>query len=738
MRHRPGEPDPEEDALIQAYFEEWSRRPGDRVRMAISTAHSEVRAVFERLNKGPGAKGEFRAGAESLEDVLNITIPGRRQNTKVGSYASLPLPSQGLGGRLTIHCWVWPTVPNRSNEQTVWSLDYSNGTVSLTLTNGVFEVRVKGRPQPLVTAQLAAIPQRWYSATVVISEGETTIDVALVDGWAANYRSVAAGPGCGLSRPVCLLLAALETDAHGSPVQPFNGKIERPRIYAGVLTDTERDDLHFRGSCDKQPAASWHFSRDWVSQGIAVDQGHGGSGTIFNGAERGVTGHNWDGTSETFLTAPEQYGALQFHEDDVVDSGWAYDLEFTLPDNLKSGVYAVRLEAGSDVDRHPLFVLAPRGESAPILFLIPSNTYTAYGNNHLAAGDISVCMPHEKVVPEDEQLLFQDPGFGRSVYDTHSDGTPVRYSSRRRPLVDMRPAAFNWQVNSYRHFAADLYLIEWLERVGLPYHIATDEDLDREGQELLGKYKVLVTASHPEYWTLPGYIVLENYLASGGRLLYLGGNGFYWFTSRDPARPWVIEIRRDHSGTRAWNAPYGERMHVNDCELGGMWRLRGKSPNKLVGVGFAAEGWSRACGYKRTQASYTGAGSVFFAGVEDEVIGDHGHVLGGAVADEIDRFDLALGSPAHAEILASSTGVGREYQVVLEDMNITLPEQDGIGRPDLVRADMVYFPIKGGGGVFSVGSIAYAGAMAWNDFDNAAARVATNVLRAFASNFPDL
>jgi N,N-dimethylformamidase len=125
-------------------------------------------------------------------------------------------------------------------------------------------------------------------------------------------------------------------------------------------------------------------------------------------------------------------------------------------------------------------------------------------------------------------------------------------------------------------------------------------------------------------------------------------------------------------------------------------------------------------------------GSIFFAEVEDEMIGDHGHVLGGAVGDEIDRFDTTKGSPHHAEVLASSTGLGREYQLVIEDQVLALPDQDGPGRPELVRADMVYFPIAGGGAVFSVGSITYSGAMAWNDFDNAAARVATNVLRAFA------
>jgi N,N-dimethylformamidase len=77
--------------MIQAYFEEWSRRPGDRVRMAISTSHTRVRAVLERISSGPGSKGECRVDTESLADVFDVTVPGRLQNTKVGSFATLPL-----------------------------------------------------------------------------------------------------------------------------------------------------------------------------------------------------------------------------------------------------------------------------------------------------------------------------------------------------------------------------------------------------------------------------------------------------------------------------------------------------------------------------------------------------------------------------------------------------------------------------------------------------------------------
>jgi hypothetical protein len=48
-----------------------------------------------------------------------------------------------------------------------------------------------------------------------------------------------------------------------------------------------------------------------------------------------------------------------------------------------------------------------------------------------------------------------------------------------------------------------------------------------------------------------------------------------------------------------------------------------------------------------------------------------------------------------------------------------------------IRSDMVLLQTAGGGQVFSVGSINWHNAMAWNHFDNSAARVTLNVLRLF-------
>jgi hypothetical protein len=81
---------------------------------------------------------------------------------------------------------------------------------------------------------------------------------------------------------------------------------------------------------------------------------------------------------------------------------------------------------------------------------------------------------------------------------------------------------------------------------------------------------------------------LEGFLAGGGNLMYLGGNGLYWVTSVHPTRP-VIEVRRV-LGTGLTRAPDGELYHSTTGELGGIWRARGRAPQRLLGVGFCAQG----------------------------------------------------------------------------------------------------------------------------------------------------
>jgi N,N-dimethylformamidase len=218
--------------------------------------------------------------------------------------------------------------------------------------------------------------------------------------------------------------------------------------------------------------------------------------------------------------------------------------------------------------------------------------------------------------------------------------------------------------------------------------------------------------------------------------MYLGGNGFYWVTSVDRERPHVIEVRRGNSATRTWDSPPGETHHSTTGEPGGLWRYRGSAPNRLLGIGMASQGWDeKAPGYARTDAGRAPELAWIFAGVEGDRFGEEGLVMGGAAGDEIDRRDPLLGSPPNSVVVASSTGHSRFYKLVHEDQLMSTDHTGGDEEDD-VRSDVTITPWPGGGAVFAVGAIAWAGAMAYDDYENDVARLTTNVLRRFLDPAP--
>ena len=231
---------------------------------------------------------------------------------------------------------------------------------------------------------------------------------------------------------------------------------------------------------------------------------------------------------------------------------------------------------------------------------------------------------------------------------------------------------------------------------------------------------------------------LEAYLDQGGRLIYMGGNGFYWRIAFHPEQPGLIEVRRAN-GTRNWMTPPGEYYQAFDGEFGGTWREQGRPPNRLVGVGFAAEGFDRSSAYVRGPDSFDPRAAFVFEGIAaDEAIGGFGSIGGGAAGLEVDRADPALGTPPQALVLASSVGHSDNYLLVLEDVSLNRPGLGGTEEPG-VRADLVFFETPAGGAVFSTGSIAWAGSLAHDRYDNNVARLTGNVLNRFLDPkpFPD-
>jgi N,N-dimethylformamidase len=144
-----------------------------------------------------------------------------------------------------------------------------------------------------------------------------------------------------------------------------------------------------------------------------------------------------------------------------------------------------------------------------------------------------------------------------------------------------------------------------------------------------------------------------------------------------------------------------------------------------------SEGFDRSAGYQRMPDSHDPAAAFIFDGVTGEEFGDYGFMGGGAAGAELDRYDITLGSPPEAMLLASSVGLHSDnYQQVSEDLLETPPTTGG-SQSLAVRSDVVCLPLANGGAVFSVGSIAWTGALSHNGYDNDIARITENVLRRF-------
>ena len=727
---------------ILGYSDRMSAAPGEVIRFMVSCEDgaSSYEARIVRLlctddhPEGPGRR------ERDVESPVAGTYAGRRQAVHMGSCVVVPeRPVLERLDSFTVHVLIWPTTPDcgRQGLVTRWCNATRRG-FGLVIDAGCAALMLgRGNDDPLIVSSgKPLVAREWYRVTASYDARDGMARVAQTpchteftpESSAHVARSV--GRGAHVTPDVPLIFAAWTEALSGALLVGgghYNGKLEAPRLSALSLGEA-----FMAGLSDDATVGTWDFARDIDGEVVTDVSLNGLHGRTVNLPTRAVTGHNWTGESLSWQESPDRYGAIHFHDDDLADAGWESDFSLEVPEGMVSGVYAARLQSESGIDYVPFAVRPPTGcASAPVAFLLSTATYTAYANTRLAVSD-----PLDEVVRgslyeffESDLHLQEHPELGRSLYDAHFDGSPVVYSSRLRPVLNIRPGARLWNFN------ADMMVVEWLHARGCAHDVITDEDLDREGLALLAPYRAVITGSHPEYLSPAMMAAFEGYLEEGGRLMYLGGNGFYWQIAFHRDERGIIECRKSE-GVRNFELEPGERHHSFDGRAGGLWRSRGRAPNRLVGVGTSAFGFDSCGHYLRTPGSFDPRAAFIFEGVgDDEVIGDFGLVGGGAAGVEVDRHDRALGSPAHALVVARSAGLSRCYLPAPEEVPCLHPAMSG-DENSQVRADMVFFEGPKGGAVFSTGSIAWSTSLCHRNGDNNVSHITGNVLRRFLDETP--
>ena len=720
---------------LTGYTDRLSAAPGERIAFKVSSAAAgPYRAALARVvladpnPAGPGLK------IEDLSHRFALEVPSRAQPLAQGSYARIDAAGLRLPGPLTVTALVWPTLA-AAREQCVLSRWDEGAGWALSVGPGGATARIggPGAAQLLATGLPLAL-RRWHRLWLVLDPAAGTLSVGQValDGGARVEASAPLPPAARLDAAAPLLIGArLGPEAR----EHYNGKIEDPLLLGAAVPAPETlvldPLLPMEGLI-----AGWDFSRGIDGLSVADVGPHRLDGRLVNLPTRAVTGARWSGREMCWRHAPREYAAIHFHDDDVHDAGWATDFELTVPEDLPSGAYLMRLAAEGHADELPFYVRPRRGEPrAEVLFIASTYTYQAYANH--ARGNVDAAF-RERIAAWGAYPHHPDQhgDYGWSTYNRHRDGSGICYSSRLRPVLTFRPRYLTFldaRGSGLRHYSADTHLLDWLEAQDIPYDVVTDEDVDAEGAALLAPYRTVLTGSHPEYHTARTLDAHAGYLAGGGRLVYLGGNGFYWRIATSPAVPGVIEVRRAEGGIRAWEARVGEYYHALDGAYGGLWRRNGRPPQRIVAVGFSAQGLFEGSYYRRQPGADDPRAAWILEGVKDAVIGDFGLSGGGAAGFELDRADSALGTPDGAIVVASSEGHGPSFIPVPEELLSHLATVSGEKPARLLRADMTYAELPGGGAVFAVGSITFCGSLSHNRYDNNVSRILRNVLDRFRS-----
>ena len=749
---------------------------GDKFDFHISAEGTkDVKSEIVRLIHGD----ENPEGPGFVEEKINTNfqknIKVERQYTQLGSYAVVKDDKDILQNLsdFSIYAFVYPTMTfgNRFNSeeklkssgkgrQTIlgtWSVTDNKG-YGLGINNeGHLEFWIgNGKVIDQIKCEVPIVSNFWFLVAVTFNsktKKATIYQIGAQNQWNSlegthveiDFNSIVSEKLSILpeksDKPFLFAGSHERNDDRGDFISLlYNGKIDTPSVTDYVLSKEEIFNI-LENQKPKKHIAIWDTSYGYDENGIddiIFDVGPNKMNALgYNRPIRAMTGWNWKGKDDCFRLDNKQYGGISFHDDALIDCNWSVTSSWTPDENAKSGVYALKISSKDKEEYIPFFV-TPKNPKAKIAVQMSTFTYLAYANLALYFdGSITQAIYGMTPIISDEDIeLYKLSEFGLSTYDHHNDGEGVCFSSWKRPIMNMRPKFRGGGVSFPWAFPADLSLLWWLENENYDFEIITDHDVHFGGVKVLKNYKTVINVTHPEYYSTEMLDATEEYLRDGGRFLYLGGNGYYWVTATCRNDPSCIEVRKLDAGSRAWEAKAGECYLMSSGERSGVWRSRGRAPQKLMGVGFTAEGMDRSEPFERMPDSFHKRVSWIFEGIGDnEIIGDFGLALGGAAGVEIDRYDLSLGTPINSKLLASSYGHSDNYPLVSEEITFNFPGRGGTQDPN-VRSDIVFFNTLNNGAVFSVGSIAWSQALPCFGGQNNVGKIMKNVLNAFIKDGP--
>lgn len=338
---------------------------------------------------------------------------------------------------------------------------------------------------------------------------------------------------------------------------------------------------------------------------------------------------------------------------------WDVDFDVWVPDAWPSGFYAAYCQCTNGDDFYVVFIVKPFSGLAALArperrkrfaVLACTNTWNAYntwGGRDYYTDPLELKLSFERPSPQTRPAppYFEIPDdLGRLSIDGYT-----RSQTR-----------------------AELWVLTWLEDSGYLFDLYSDADFHAWSFDP-ADYAGLILSTHPEYWSLEMRNRLDAYLAAGGRLVYLGGNGLYERVEYTPDLRLMVLRQGDTTRTQRW-----------------LFRDQGRAELDVLGIAYNNDSWMYpVTGYRTRRADHRflrNTGLIHNAPFGEsgltgtKATAENGKACGWEMDDQRD------GHPPGCVVLAESTGAPN-------------------GASQMTCWD------KSGGFVYSVGSLIYGGSL---------------------------
>ena len=447
-------------ATIHGYADRLSVAPGETIEFKVSCDEpGSYRADLVRLDprrhqpRRPGLQGR----GDRERDQRRRT-PGRHQPIASGSHVIVDDEDGALAlrGPFTLHAFVYPTTPGKDGQRILGRRSAESGAGYALDDRG--RAAHAARRRASVSADVPLWASCWYSVGGTYdpatgqaydlpgARAQLLQQPALAHGRDPRARARERG---GRRWP-----ARLRHAARDRRVRERGGRRRRPHARRGALQRQdrraqavraralgerarralERRRRRARPACSRtgtSPSASARAASRPTTSPTSAGSGH--AGNCVNQPARGMTGWNWDCSEECYRHAPELYGAIHFHDDDLDDCRW--DTDFALEVPGRPAERRLRAAPRPGRGRGPRPVLraarraAPRRRTSSSSCRPPATSPTRTTTSSTTCPSRSRSWATRRASPSRTSTLYGNLDVGLSTYDVHSDGCGVCFSS---------------------------------------------------------------------------------------------------------------------------------------------------------------------------------------------------------------------------------------------------------------------------------------------------------------------